>query len=260
MAEARGRQAAVPRTVAGARLSTARSAQRPVVTYALIAVNLAAFVVTAVQARSVMDMSPSDLYLYGGLIPAEASSGELWRIITAGFLHGNLVHVATNMMSLYVLGVPLERILGRIRLLAIYGLSLLGSSVSVMLFSAPVSLTIGASGAVYGLMGALLVTFKRLGYDLRQLIVVIAINIWVTFQFPGISWQGHMGGLVVGALVGAAMVYAPRATRRAWQVGTVVGVAVLLAALLLYRDAQLGEWFCIYQADEIRCVPTHALG
>ena len=90
-----------------------------------------------------------------------------------------------------------------------------------MLFSAPFGPTIGASGAIYGLMGALLVTFKRLGYDLRQLLIVVAINVYITFQFPGISWQGHLGGLVVGAIVGAAMVYPPQQSRRQWQWGTV---------------------------------------
>jgi membrane associated rhomboid family serine protease len=230
-----------------------------VVTYALIAVNLAAFAATALQARSAMDLSGSALYLHGGLIPVEVAAGEWWRVLTAGFLHGNLVHMATNMLSLYMLGIPLERILGRLRLLAIYGLSLLGASVSVLLFSAPVSLTIGASGAVYGLMGALLITFKRLGYDLRQLLVIIAINIWVTFQFPGISWQGHLGGLVVGAVLGAAMVYPPRATRRAWQVGTVVGVSVVLVGLFVFRTDQIGDWTCVYEAEQISCVPSHAL-
>ena len=240
------------RTVAGARVG-----QKPIVSIVLIAINAAFFLVTALQARSAMDLSTSSLYLRDGLIPAEVASGEYWRLLTSGFLHGNLVHIATNMISLYLLGLPLERILGRGRFLVIYLLSLLGSSVSVLLFSAPVSLTIGASGAVYGLMGALLVTFKRLRYDLRQLIVVIALNVWVTFQFAGISWQGHLGGLVVGAVVGAAMVYPPQRTRREWQWGTAFGVLVVLAALIFVRDGQIGTWNCFYDnAGEVGCVPA----
>lgn len=240
------------RTVAGA-----RAGQRPIVSIALIAVNAAFFVVTALQARSAMDLSPSALYLHGSLIPAEVASGEYWRLLTSGFLHGNLVHIATNMISLYLLGLPLERILGRGRFLLIYLLSLLGSSVSVLLFAAPVSLTIGASGAVYGLMGALLVTFRRLRYDLRQLIVVIALNIWVTFQFAGISWQGHLGGLVVGAVTGAAMVYPPQRTRRHWQWGATITVLLVLAAVVLIRDAQIGPWYCEYDAaGGVGCIPT----
>jgi membrane associated rhomboid family serine protease len=251
---AQGRAATrAPRTVAGARLG-----QRPVVTISLIVINLAFFLVTAVQGRSAMDLSGSALYLQGGLIPAEVASGEYWRLVTAGFLHGNLIHIATNMLSLYWLGIPLERILGRSRMLTIYLLSLLGSSVSVFLFSAPVSLTIGASGAVYGLMGALVVTFRRLRLDLRPLIVVLALNIFVTFQYPGLSWQGHLGGLVVGAISGAAMVFPPRSTRRAWQWGVSIGLVVGLAVLTVIRADQLGSWYCVYQvAGQIGCIPAH---
>jgi membrane associated rhomboid family serine protease len=230
--------------VAGARMG-----QKPIVTMVLIGINLAFFVVTALQARSAMNLAPSPLYLQGSLIPAEVASGDYWRLLTAGFLHANLIHIATNMVSLYVLGLPLERILGRGRFLLIYALSLLGSSVSVLLFSGPFVPTIGASGAIYGLMGALLVTFKRLGYDLKQLLIVVAINVYITFQFPGISWQGHLGGLVVGAIVGAAMVYPPQQSRRQWQWGTAIGVVVVLAALVIIRDGQIGEWSCTYAAN-----------
>jgi membrane associated rhomboid family serine protease len=230
--------------VAGARLG-----QRPIVTMVLIGINLAFFLVTALQARSAMNLAPSTLYLQGSLIPAEVSSGDNWRLLTAGFLHANLIHIATNMVSLFMLGIPLERILGRGRFSLIYLLSLAGSSVSVMLFSYEFAPTIGASGAIYGLMGALLVTFKRLGYDLKQLLIVVAINIYITFQFPGISWQGHLGGLVVGAIVGAAMVYPPQRSRRQWQWGVTIGVLVVLAALVIVRDGQIGEWDCSYPAN-----------
>jgi len=242
-----------PRTVAGARMGG-----RPLVTIALIVVNLAFFLVTALQSRSAMDLSNSALYLRGGLIPAEVASGEYWRLVTAGFLHGSLIHLATNMLSLYWLGIPLERILGRGRMLTIYLLSLLGSSVSVLLFSAPVSLTIGASGAVYGLMGALLATFRRLRLDLRPLVVILALNVVITFTYPGLSWQGHLGGLVVGAIVGAAMVFPPRASRRAWQWGVCVGVVLGLLALTIVASSQIGPWFCVYQVPgQVGCVPAH---
>jgi membrane associated rhomboid family serine protease len=237
------------RTVAGSRLG-----QRPVVSMVLIGINVVAFVVTALQARSAMDLTTSELYLRGGLIPVEVASGEYWRLLTSAFLHGSLI--PTNMISLYILGIPLERILGRGRFLLIYLLSLLGSSVSVMVFGAPVSLTIGASGAIYGLMGALLVTFKRLRYDLRQLLIILALNVYITFQFPGISWQGHLGGLVVGAIVGAAMVYPPQPSRRNWQWGTAIGVVVVLIGVLVVRDTQLGIWSCVYEVGNIGCLPV----
>ncbi len=231
--------------------------QRPVVSYALIAINLAFFLVTALQARSAMNLAGSQLYLRGGLIPAEVASGEYWRLVTAGFLHGNLIHLATNMLSLYWLGVPLERILGRWRMLAIYLLSLLGASVSVLLFSPADSLTIGASGAVYGLMGALFATFHRLRLDLRPLVVILALNIFITFTYPGLSWQGHLGGLVVGAILGAAMVLPPRETRRAWQWGVGVGLGIVLVALLALGVGELGSWYCVYPAGGgYGCLPV----
>jgi hypothetical protein len=107
-------------------------------------------------------------------------------------------------------------------------------------------------------MGALVVTFKRFGFDLRQLLVVVALNVYVTFQVPGISWQGHLGGLLVGAIIGAAMVYPPLAQRKQWLWGTAIGVLVVLLALLIFRDGQIGEWFCVYNADGSGgCVPAH---
>ncbi len=251
VAEGRGVQQA-PRTVAGARLG-----QKPLVSIVLIGINLVAFLLTAVQAGSGMDLTGSAAYQHGSLLPIEVASGEYWRLLTAGFLHANLVHLATNMISLYILGIPLERILGRGRFVLIYLLSLLGGSVSVMLFSGLFTPTIGASGAIYGLMGALLVTFKRLKYELRPLLIVLALNVYVTFQFAGISWQGHLGGLVVGAIVGASMVYPPRESRRNWQWGTAIGVLVVCAALVIVRDAQIGEWFCVYNVRGITCVPAH---
>lgn len=252
VAEAQSTQRA-PRTVAGAKVG-----QKPIVTMVLIGINVAFFLVTALQARSAMDLSRSTLYVQGSLIPAEVSSGDYFRLLTSGFLHGTLIHIATNMISLYILGLPLERMLGRWRFVTVYLLALFGSSISVMLFSSPFSPTIGASGAVYGLMGALVVTFKRFGFDLRQLLVVVALNVYVTFAVPGISWQGHLGGFVVGAIVGAAMVYPPQRSRMTWLWGTVIGVIVVLIALLIFRDGQIGEWFCVYNADGSGgCVPAH---
>jgi membrane associated rhomboid family serine protease len=250
---AQGRAATrAPRTIAGARVGV-----KPVVTIALIVVNLAFFLVTALQARSAMVLANSELYLRGGLIPAEVGSGEYWRLLTAGFLHGNLIHLATNMLSLYWLGVPMERILGGRRMLTLYLLSLFGASVAVLLFTAPVSITVGASGAVYGLMGALLVTFRRLKLNLQPLVVVLALNVFITFTYPGLSWQGHLGGFVIGAVVGAAMVFPPPATRRAWQWGAGIGVAVVLMVLTVIASGQIGSWYCFYQvAGDVSCLPA----
>lgn len=250
VAEARGSQR-VPRSVAGSRLD-----QQPFVTIVLIAVNVLIFVIGAVQARDVIAVDGSRLNMLGALFPAMVAQGEWWRVITSGFLHQGLIHIALNMISLYMLGLPLERLIGRLRFAAVYGVSLLGGSAAVMLFAAPVSLSVGASGAIFGLMGALVVTFRRMKFDLRQLALLIAVNLFITFRVAGISWQAHLGGLVVGALVGAAMVYPPARTRKAWQLGGVIGLVVLLAVVIVVRSAAIGDVGCELRTDGFYCPPT----
>lgn len=247
-----GSRGPAPRTIAGARL-----VDRLLVTPVLIAINLVAFLVTAAQAGSAVDLSASQLFVDGALIPAQVASGEYWRLLTGGFLHGSLIHIAANMLSLWFLGGPVERILGRGRFLALYLVSLLGAAVSVMLFAAPVSLTIGASGAIYGVMGALVVAFKRMRADLRSLIFIVGLNIWITFQFAGISWQGHLGGLVVGAAIGAAMVYPPPRTRQTWQWGAVAAMTVALLVVLVLRDQAIGTWICETSPQRVACIPAY---
>lgn len=244
VAEARAASAAsAPRTVVGARMAGGR-AFRPRITYGLIAINLLVFVVIAAQARSLSNFNPSSVYFGSALVPMVVADGEWWRLITSGFLHLSISHIALNMLALYFVGPGLERVLGTWRYLSLYLLSLLGGSAAVMLFAAHNSVTGGASGAIFGLMGALLVTLKRLKLDMRQAGTVIALNLIATFAIPGISWQAHLGGLVVGALVGAALVYAPAANRLRWQVAACVGVGVVLIALIVVKDATLGEWVC----------------
>jgi len=233
VAEARTSQRAA-RTVAGGRLG-----EQPVLTYVLIGINLLVFLVTALQANSGVEMSPSSVFRNGVLSPTFVASGQWWRLLTSGFLHLSVIHVGLNMMSLYFLGVPLERMLGRIRFLAVYLLALLGGSAAVVLLTGELSLVAGASGAIFGLMGGLLVVFKRFRYDMRQLLFVLVINLFVSFRLPGISWQAHLGGLIVGALVTAAMVYPPQVLRTRVQIGTVVLVLGVLALLVIYRDSQI---------------------
>ena len=116
----------------------------------------------------------------------------------------------------------------------------------MFLLTGAVNGTAGASGAIFGLLGALIVSFRRARMDMRQLIVVLAINLWISFQFSGISWQGHVGGLVIGAAVTAAMVYPPAKVRTAWQVGASVGVLVLLGALVAARFGNVQPLECLF--------------
>ncbi len=229
----------VARTISGSVVG-----RQPMVAVGLIVVNVIAFVVTMVQGGGESTLGSSQLFREGALSPMTVAAGDWWQLITSGFLHGGLVHIAMNMLSLYLIGVGLERVLGAARFATVYGLSLLGGSVAVYLLTEPDTLTVGASGAIFGLLGALLVIYKRLRLDLRQLGVILALNAFITFTVSNISWQAHIGGFVVGAIVGAAMVYAPQKNRLAWQVGVSVGVLVVLVALIMVRNGTIGEWQC----------------
>lgn len=223
-----------PRSTTGARIG-----QRPVITFALIGINVLIFLMTAIQAKSGVDLNSSQIYLDGLLAPTLVASGQFWRLLSGGFLHASVTHIALNMLSLYFLGVAMERILGRARFLVVYLLALLGGSAAVMLFASPLTPTIGASGAIFGLMGGLVVVFRRFRYDMKQLLFVLAINLYLSFQLSGISWQGHIGGLVVGAAITAAMVYPPQVIRKKAQIGAAIGLLVLIVVVVLVRDTQI---------------------
>jgi membrane associated rhomboid family serine protease len=217
------------RNVAGA-----TRAGKPVIVPALIAVNVAVFVLTVVTAGSLNRNYDSPLFGVGALIPAAVADGELWRLVTSGFLHIGPLHLAFNMFALWVIGREVEAVLGRARFTAVYGVSLLGGSAAVVLLSNPLGPTAGASGAVFGLMGALFVLLRRLRLPAGQVIGVIAINVVISFTLQGISWQGHLGGLVFGAAVTAALVYlgAGSPHRRQVQIASVTGLALLALVLI----------------------------
>lgn len=220
-------------------VSGSPTGQQPVATIGLIIANVLIFVVTVIQAGGTDHLERSSWFSGGVLVPSDVAEGEWWRLITSGFLHLSITHIALNMVALYFVGLPLERVVGRWRFLVIYFLSLLGGSVAVMLFADPDSGAVGASGAIFGLMGALVAVFLRFRYDLRQVVFVVVINLGITFVIPGISWQAHVGGLVVGGLAGAAMVYPPAKSRLAWQIGASVGLLVVLGALLVIAIGQI---------------------
>ncbi|MDQ6658454.1 MAG: rhomboid family intramembrane serine protease [Actinomycetota bacterium] len=239
-------RAGVPtqRTVSGAPIGVP-----PLVATVLIAINLIVYIVTVIQAKSTENLDSSSVFSHGALIPVDVGQGQYWRVITNGFLHLSVIHIAANMLSLYFLGPPLERLIGRWRFAVVYLVSLLGGSASVLLFSAPVSMTAGASGAIFGLMGALVVTFKRMRYDLRQLVFVLAINLFISFQVTGISWQGHLGGLITGALIGAAMVLPAPARRLQIQIGASIALVVVCAAVIGIKAAALPDQSCFFDQN-----------
>ncbi|GAA3443217.1 rhomboid family intramembrane serine protease [Planomonospora venezuelensis] len=207
-----------------------RAVTVPRVTWALLAVNVLAYLAETVATDRVLN----DFAMSAGDV---AYRGEWWRLVTGAFLHmplGSggfaLTHILFNMWALYALGPELERRLGSVRFLALYLLSAIGGSVAIYLFGL---VAVGASGAIYGMFGALFVVSRRLGYDARGVIWLIGINVVITFAVPGISWQGHLGGLVTGALVSAILAYAPARSRNAVQWGGCAAVLLALVAVVL---------------------------
>jgi membrane associated rhomboid family serine protease len=152
----------------------------------------------------------------GALIPvAVLQYGQWWRILTGAFLHGGLIHIGVNMMSLWFLGRFIEYALGPWRMLAIYMLSLIASGLGVVYFSSdPNVATVGASGAIFGLFGALFaIGFKlgKPGMDLvRANIGILVLNLIITFTVPAISWQAHVAGLIAGFVLTYALYFPPR--------------------------------------------------
>lgn len=208
---------------------------RPVVVPALVALNVVVYALTVVQARSLLDNTDSPLFHAWALVPDAVADGEWWRLITAGFLHIGPLHIAFNMYALWVLGRDLEVVLGRARFLGLYLVSLLGGSTAVVVFADPQAYVAGASGAVFGLMSALLLVLVRLRRPYGQVVAVIVLNLVISQVVPGISIAGHVGGLVVGALAAAALIWAPARQRTPIQIGALVGIAVVLIAVMAPR-------------------------
>jgi membrane associated rhomboid family serine protease len=204
------------------------------VTLTLIAANVAMFVLTAVSAAVVgaspLDNYRSPIFFQLSQVPLLVDLGDWWRLLTAAFLHIGPVHLVLNMLALLMFGSELERQLGRWRFLALYLLSALGGSVAIQLFGDPLGPVGGASTAIYGVLGGLgvLMVFHR--QDLRGLLTLLAINVFISF-LPGVSLLGHLGGLVTGAITAAILL----ATRRrpALQVAGLALASVVLLVLAL---------------------------
>jgi membrane associated rhomboid family serine protease len=227
-----------PRTVAGGRVS-----RDPfLITKILIALNVALFIIV----RVVGDRAVNDLALTaqcgidfsGRHVCIGVAHGEWYRVLTSAFLHQEPWHIAFNMLSLWWIGAPLERLLGRSRYLALYLVAAVGGSASVLLL-APHTWTLGASGAIFGLFGATAVFMRRMRYDMRPILILLGLNIFFSFTWANVSWQGHMGGLVAGTLIATGMAYAPRDRRDLVQWGTLAGVFVLSVVLSGIAVAQV---------------------
>ncbi len=166
---------------------------------------------------------------------------EPWRMLTAGFVHdwSSPWHILLNSYAIWIFGQQLEPMLGKIRFLALYLISIFGGSVAVLWLSDPSQPVVGASGALFGLMGAFFIVIRSIGGNPSQIFLLIAINFSMGFFVSGISWEGHLGGLVTGLVI--ASVYA--ATRRQNQrVAQFTGVILVIAALVVLTLWRIQEW------------------
>lgn len=206
------------------------------VTRALIAVSVIVFVAQLASGGSIRG-GGGTVYAYGATFGPLIAEGEVWRIVSGGFLHGGIFHLALNMAALWFLGQWLEREIGGPRFALIYGVSLLGGALGVMLLS-PFAVTVGASGAIYGLFGALFAGMRDRGLDALNspLGFILGINLLFTFLYPNISIGGHLGGLAMGFLVGLVLFEVPRRTASKVAPTAIVvglGVAAAVGAYLL---------------------------
>jgi membrane associated rhomboid family serine protease len=222
----------------------------PYVTYGLIAANVAVWVIGVglglLGGGSEGLLGGSSLARLGGLYGPLVAAGQWWRIVTSGFLHSGLLHLAFNMAALFVFGSALERSVGRLRFTTIYVTSLMAGSLGALLLS-PGALTIGASGAIFGLFGAILAGQRASGISLRAggMIPLLVINLVFTIAMPGISVGGHLGGLAGGLAAGALLFN--RRLRVGGRAGSLVSVlaclalaAALFAAAVLVAGGGLG--------------------
>ncbi|MGP3924427.1 rhomboid family intramembrane serine protease [Streptomyces sp. 8N616] len=227
-----------PRTIAGGTVA----ADPHLITKILLGLNLAVFVAVLVVGDRLVD----ELALVGEwppppyYVPTEGvAEGQWYRLLTAVFLHQAPWHIAFNMLGLWWLGGPLEAALGRVRYLALYLLSGLGGSALTYWLAGSGQPSLGASGAIFGLLGATAVLMRRMNYDMRPVIVLLVLNLVFTFTWANIAWQAHIGGLVVGAAVAYGMVHAPRERRALVQRVTCLVALLAIVAVVWIRTLQL---------------------
>ena len=221
--------------------------RRPAMTITLIVLNVIVYGLSGINSYGGrLNIDGATIYLRGVLAgQCIRSDGQWYRLITGGFLHAGLLHLGMNMFALWIIGQGLEPVIGRLRFVLVYMVALLGGSAGVMLLS-PDSPTVGASGAIFGMFGALLVVQLMRGISPWQsgIVTLIVVNLLFTFAIPGISVGGHVGGLLTGAAAMGVLSagrdvahqgtgeHAARAT-----VTAALGVVLLVAGMVLAQRA-----------------------
>ncbi len=171
---------------------------------------------------------------------AGVSDGAVWQLLTSAFTHLDLWHIGFNMVALWVLGPQLEMVFGRVRFLAVYLMAAFSGSALVYWLSGVNTPTIGASGAIFGLMGALLIVAFKVHGNVSPLLMWIGLNFVITVLGRSfISWQGHLGGFIGGLLLAALIIYAPKAARSRWQLSGGIAFGVVLLLAIVARTAVL---------------------
>ncbi len=202
-------------------------------TVILIGLNVIAFLAEMATGSGGISSANSPLINDYGLFGAAVADGQWYRLVTAGFLHAGLMHIAFNMIALWFLGEALEPSIGTVRFVLIYFASLLAGSFGAILVSGDTTLTIGASGAVFGIFGAMFVIAhgRGLSHIAGQIGIILGINLLLTFTISGISIGGHIGGLVGGTICGLLVIAGERghlgAGAKVIEYGGIVAVAVL---------------------------------
>jgi membrane associated rhomboid family serine protease len=228
------------RTVFGGRPTSAAA-----VTFTLMGLNILLYLVELAHPSLATDWEMLGYASQSGLPPySGVAAGEWYRLITSAFLPGTgslgLLDIAFNMWALYVVGPGLEQLLGRVRFISVYLVSALGGSVLFYYLVPQNQPALGASGAIFGLFGAWFVASKKLRLDSRGIVMLIVINLALSFIYRStIAWQDHVGGLITGVLLTAAYAYAPRKNRAAIQAAATIVIVVLLAIAVVIRNGQL---------------------
>ena len=216
---------AVPKTKFGGSFNSV-----PKVTRAILVICVGIFALSLVLGSFAMAF---------GMIPAAIAQGEWWRLITSTLLHGSILHLLFNMYALYWLGPQLERSLGHSRFAALYILSALGGSVASYWFSDINTVSVGASGAIFGLITATIVIGRQMRTDVSQLVVLLGINVMIGFAQPGIDWRAHFGGAITGAAIAVIYTKGTRLNRDQIHRIGLSGIFAVLVLATLARNAQV---------------------
>jgi membrane associated rhomboid family serine protease len=218
-------QVALPKTRFGGSFNTV-----PKVTRAILVTCISIFVLSLLL---------GSFALAFGMIPAAIAQGEWWRLLTSTLLHGSILHLLFNMYALYWLGPQLERSLGHVRFAALYILSALGGSVASYWFSDLRTVSVGASGAIFGLITATIVIGREMRTDVSQLVVLLGLNVIIGFLQSGIDWRAHFGGAITGAAIAFIYTKGTRLNRDRIHRAGLAGIFVFLVVATVTRNAQV---------------------